>query len=152
MWLCYAMFHTARLILHLSWLAFVIKWKKSSPHPPQCVEYLGDVLNSRSLWVVLSEPRWMDLLQMVQRRGTRVTVLTMMQVLGFMATAHPATGAAADASPAMMVCQSLLGCQCLANHGVVTHKPPRAPGSVLGSPILRLFALVRMMTTLRQCE
>lgn len=84
------MFNTSQLILHLSQLGFGINWKKSSLHPLQRLEYLGVVLDSRSLRTVLSESRQTDLLQTVQRlrRGAAVTALKVMRALGLMAAAY----------------------------------------------------------------
>lgn len=53
--------------------------------------YLGFMFDLRSLWVILSEPRQMDLPQEAQWMwwGGTMTTLTAMQELGFMVAAHP---------------------------------------------------------------
>lgn len=73
----WAVFHTAQLILHLFWLGFTINWKKSSRQPLQQVENLGVVL------LLLTTTNYYYL-----RQGATVMALTVMQVLGLLATAH----------------------------------------------------------------
>lgn len=71
-------FHPAKLVLHLSQLAFAISWKRSNPYLSNRWRILGVVLNSHSRRVVLLEPRWTSLWQPCQRLwlGTTLSALT----------------------------------------------------------------------------
>ena len=82
----WAIFHTTKLVLHLTLLGFAINWKKSTPSHA----------NSRSTWELCStqkgqKDRQMALQEAVLRLwwGAAVTALTVMQVLGLKAVCHP---------------------------------------------------------------
>lgn len=78
------------MILHMFRLGFAMNWKNSNPHLIQQVEYLRVVYDGLSLRGHCFRTQT-DLQHMVQRlwRGATAKALTMMQVLGLMATAYP---------------------------------------------------------------
>ena len=82
---------TTALIL-LTALGFVVNMKKSVIHPTQEIEFLGFVLNTRSMSISLPQQKLKSLRQAATqlRNQGRGSIRQLAQLLGMMVAAHPA--------------------------------------------------------------